>query len=207
MKLRALFGVLSLSLASLMAYGQNYSNEFSASCGIMSSTQLNDDAIIGRGFLGYEHVSLSGNTGSLFLTYRHFFSPGFAIGLAGGIQSYDIHPGYSSTDYFSATIFTLAAEAKVIYLSRNDLQLYGLLGTGVRSYHMSHSSVYYYLSTDVYSEAALTGQLTPIGISYNVYEKRLAIFAEAGYGYKGVANFGFTYRFGKTGKFLNAAGK
>lgn len=195
MNLRTLF--FALLLLATNAYGQDRKNELSVSWGFNSNMQLND-ANSFRNMataFGLGTTKLSGNTGSTFLNYRHFFTHGFALGLAVGMQSYDIQMP-SINEYFHISRLNAAIEARVLYFSKKNLQLYGLVGVSFGSYHVDHHYIGKPHLVHNYSPNFLGYQLTPLGISYYCYENRIAIFGEAGYGYKGIANLGVAYRFG-----------
>jgi len=75
--------------------------------------------------------------------------------------------------------YTIAIEAKYLYLNSKLVQLYGFLGAG---YTFSANK-------DVATSRFFNGQLTPIGIRVG---KKIGGFAEIGFGYKGVANVGLS---------------
>jgi hypothetical protein len=196
MNLRTLF-FASLLLVTANSYGQDRTNELSVSCGVNSYMQIYDRNTFRKNAaqFGLGTTKVSGNTGSIFLTYRHFFTRGFALGLAAGMQSYDIQMP-SVEEYFHIVRLYAAIEARVLYFSKKNMQLYGLAGVSFGSYHADH----HYAGTPhlgyAYNPNFLGYQLAPLGMSYYCYENRIAIFGEAGYGYKGVANLGVAYRFG-----------
>jgi hypothetical protein len=199
MKLHILCCFLSMSLISTEVYAQDERHEISLSCGIKSSAILHDDGTVRQAF---PSTAITLNTGSLFITCRHSPTPGVGIGIAAGIQSYEVRYPYPTTGFAKVTVRAIAAELKLTYFGRDKLQLYGFLGTGLKYYRSTQSSYTGFYSGEGFSKAILCGQVTPLGISYGA---RLAVFAEAGYGYKGLANFGVCYRFGAPAPFVRSA--
>lgn len=94
------------------------------------------------------------------------------------------------TDYYDAV--SLAIEAKVIYINKRLLQLYGAYGLGaiyVKGRHTFEGGAIY-----PKKNADVSLCFMPLGLRIgNTY----GVYVEAGVGYKGVITGGCSYKFGK----------
>jgi hypothetical protein len=200
------FGLL-LALAPGASYAQAGSHEISASYGIVSGTQVLrrvSQSETPSTIYPYYNVQTA-NSGNIFLTYRYALIKEFEIGFTAGFQSYSYDRYNSNMYYYSgggtfdakvdATVMTYAVEFKPVYYTGKYFQLYGFLGTGVRFYHetFTPSAYAYYTSYNDFAPSVfINTQWTPIGMRFG---NILTGFAEFGFGYKGVANCGLSYRF------------
>ena len=130
--------------------------------------------------------------GALFISFNRPVSGFILAGAALGTNKLvsDIISNNQKTGILNRTLFTLAIESDIIYFKSENVQLYAVLGYG------------YTLGKDEYFfDTGETGsgfigfmafQVSPVSIKVG---NRFGLFAETGFGYKGIINFGFTYNF------------
>ena len=140
------------------------------------------------------------NSGASFITVRYFLYNRLAIGFSGGVTKerwqysdpYD--PSFSSGSY-KQSVTTVAFELYYIYVFRKYFEAYTLAGLGP-SFITTEEPVFStnnMPSTITSSRDALKVQYTPIGVRVG---GRLGAFAELGIGYKGLLNFGVSFKLG-----------
>ena len=130
--------------------------------------------------------------GAIFISFNHPISERISAGASlGSTKITSEIASFSQPDgLMNRNLYTLAIESDFIYFKRQNYQLYGVAGYG------------YTLGRDEYFTAnGQTGkgsvgfmafQLNPIAFKYG---NKIALFAELGFGYKGIINFGFMYGF------------
>lgn len=125
----------------------------------------------------------------VFINYRHYISQRIAIGIAAGKEkfntgSWDPFETYYHTIAHKYT--TVAAEGMYNYINRRWVRVYGYAGLGCNFYtdQFEHNAKQHYTE--------LAFQVVPVGVSVG---GKISCFAEAGIGYKGIANCGVSYRF------------
>jgi hypothetical protein len=179
------------------------------------------ELFIGHGFLPVQQLSGQGihaydydnrqASGTIFAGYRYHLTKVVSLGIAAGFGSesgawkdqrvmyYNGVPAtytYPRTGNVYRSCATIAAEMNFTYgRTRNDmLQFYSGLAAG---YTINHQTFTYTGSDDRYlspgaQKAFFMGHLSLIGIHVG---RKLGGFAEFGFGYKGLMNYGFSYKF------------
>ena len=94
---------------------------------------------------------------------------------------------YTDFTRLDAQTMTTAVEGTWFFLRKPGIKLYAM--TGVGFYTMKASLDNYVTATTTHVPSA---QITPIGIRFG---KKMSVFAEIGYGYKGIINTGFGLKF------------
>lgn len=138
---------------------------------------------------GYGYTETSG---SFLLNYKYYLTKRVTIGMGFGYENIRTLGSYLSfTPEFTYTYLD----------TKNDrirLKLYGGASIGITSYNdaMYNDNPYYNSNTYVRrydnSGAQITGNATLLGVRVG---RKLGFFGELGIGYKGLFNFGFSYRF------------
>jgi hypothetical protein len=130
--------------------------------------------------------------GAVFVSFSHLISSHISSGVAIGSTKItsDVILNNQVVGTLNRNLYTLAIEFDFIYFKRPNFQLYGVAGYGY-----SFGKDEYFLDTGK-TDSGYIGfmvfQVSPIAFKYG---NRVAIFSELGFGYKGIANFGFSYVF------------
>ena len=176
--------------------------EFAVSAGFFTGRSLQDkESLLADPEIAlYEHTDAK-STPAIFLTFQRTLSPrfvlGFSLGTGSGSGKLNNETGGRNVDYSWRT-YTVAVEARFVYLDRRFIRLYGLAGTGPNIYRQVSSSsqrtggVFNASGRSEEIELGTAYQITPIGIRCGT---RIAGFAEVGFGYKGALNVGASVRF------------
>lgn len=123
--------------------------------------------------------------------YRYHITHAVSIGLSAGYEKVYTQ----GTFYDRMNCYTFAPELSWSYWDRNrnpahgNLKVYGAFSMGLA--YITEDHVYFSENT-VDSHVIPMGQITPIGFRFGT---NIAGFAEFGFGYKGMLNFGVTARF------------
>jgi hypothetical protein len=170
-------------------YSQNLKNSTKVSYGNFTLDQFFnvDTKILSQDYSRYDLKS----KGALFISFSHkisdFILSGASIG-SNKITS-DIIQNNQKTGILNRYLYTLAIEADFIYFRRQNFQLYAVVGYGY-----SAGKDEYFLNNGESGDGFIgfmVFQLTPLAIRVG---NRIALFSELGFGYKGIASLGFTYR-------------
>lgn len=181
----ALFaGILSNTFA------QERKHELTLGYGIGTTSEFVDafSDVLVTGISGGHFKSDNGSyTGSFHIGYKYGLTDRLWLG---GTFLYESGKSDALVDdqrqgKFNDYFYTLAAEARYNYLSKEKFALYGLLGAGATLYHQKYAPDHGGKETD--SQVHFNFQLTPLGIRYG---GKWGVFAEAGFGYKGVISLG-----------------
>ncbi|GAA4465987.1 hypothetical protein GCM10023093_19240 [Nemorincola caseinilytica] len=164
------------------------------------------------GFLQYVDYSNTTASGAISLTYRYHLSRVVSLGVTGVLEretgQWQTHQGILTGIFdpydiaygrFSRSTFTVAPEVTFNYgeTAHGMLRFYSVVALGItrsaQTTTLDNPGSEYSItpppaSTKVYT----TFQATPIGIRVG---RALGGFAELGIGYKGIFNYGLTYRF------------
>lgn len=187
-----LFTDAAVSLAQCPS--DKYQWDFSLSYGLMTSSIYNDNNAPD----GNKTITQVPHT--TFFTVRYFLYNRLALGGAAGVASEKgtisatASPSSISGTY-SVSNTTVALELYYIYFFRKYLEVYTFAGLGpafsaIETTASTPSSGY---TSTTSSLEAVKAQYTPIAVRVG---GRLAGYAELGYGYKGVFNFGLSYKLG-----------
>jgi len=171
--LKRIFSILFVLLfANLSAsFAQKGKAELSLAYGYYSSFTL------------YQGAPFNASTGTPNINLRYYMTNRFTLGLGIGFEN---NRNYGS-------FLTFAPEATVAYMDMKDakvrVKIYGALAYGLTVFNDNNNNV----GHDNQTGGKPWGfQFTPFGIRVG---RKIAGFAEVGYGYKGLINAGLSYRF------------
>lgn len=164
--------------------------EIQLSYGPFAREQVLDDFVERSLRSSFNQIPKWDFSNSYAITYRYQGRRRVAIGLTSGFTTHTTYRTYysDSKSFYKHSSFTTAFETKFTYIERPLVQLYAITGLGILIVRMKDQQIIN--ATKTYGWP--TCQLTPIGIHVG---KKLTGFAELGYGYKGIANFGVSARF------------
>jgi len=192
MRTKLLAALVAFALISSYSAAQTVSrNEIQIGAGLYANEAVVTDIIENfiRALFGSGPKSLEPKTLAN-LSYYYRIKPKIAIGMGIGYnstQNAGIHKQNSKPSYQTKTA-VMAFEMKFFYQEKEHLSLYGKAGFG-NFYRQDQMTSY---PDEIYSDAAITFQATPLGIRFG---KKVGAFAEIGYGYKGIINLGVSGRF------------
>ncbi len=201
MKNAAVFLVLLLS-GTIPIWAQCPSNkgqlEVAVSYGLLSVDQLSQK-VTGDNNPGSKNITY--NSGAPFVTVRYFLYNRLAIGFAAGSSSErwqynDVYTPSTIISQSKQSATTVACEVYYIYVFRKYFEAYTLAGFGssfTSTETVTNATATASATTVNTSTAGVKAQYTPIGVRVG---GKLGAFAELGIGYKGVFNFGVSYKFG-----------
>lgn len=188
------FAVLLTSI-SLNAQDQNKNNEISASYGILSIPEFEElivdvtSSLIG----GADSAVINGSIGNIYLNYQHSLGEKFVLGFTFGYYKADYKSFKKSVQIGDQTnyYYTFAIESKYKYIDHDKFQMYSGAGIGLTYNPVTFKSNDGSPETkDSFSN--FTFQIIGAGVRYG---KNFGIFAEAGFGYKGILNGGVSFKF------------
>ena len=165
-------------------------SEISASYSILPSENT-----LGNIWLGFSNKGPQGNRnltlrrGAFFATYKYFITDRIAVGAATGFNRYANESNFRYTDFtgLNAQTVTTAGEVTWIYFKKPAIKLYAMAGLG---FYTMRASVDNYHTATTTNGASM--QIIPIGIRFG---KKMGVFTELGYGYKGIINTGVSVKF------------
>lgn len=183
---------------SYNVYSQDKPNQFSLGYGVLTIDEelsiIEDviSSVISVGTYTTNNIQMSG---AVILTYNYALSKVVHIGGAVAYENITedvyINPGTgrTKTGELKRDFYTLAAEAKFSYIHANIFQMYSGVGVGAT---MNTDK---YNQNDGKSNSETKGhfnfQLNLVGLRIG---NAVAGYAELGYGYKGIVNFGLSVR-------------
>ena len=141
------------------------------------------------------------NSGAPFVTVRYFLYNRLAIGFSCGTNSerwqyIDVYIPSTIISQSKQSATTVAFELYYIYVFRKYFEAYTLAGFGpsfTSTETVTNATTATSATTVNTTTAGVKVQYTPIGIRVG---GKLGAFGELGIGYKGVFNFGVSYKFG-----------
>jgi hypothetical protein len=138
--------------------------------------------------LGWDDTRFNARRGAVFGSYKYFVSNRIALGGTTGFNPNVLRSIFwlQSLDRFDAKILTTAGEVTCSIFSRPGIQFYAMAGLGF--YVMQSTVDNFSTSTQTYGP---TVQITPVGIRFG---KKVGVFGELGYGYKGIVNTGLSIK-------------
>ncbi len=164
-------------------------HELRVGAGIFSSNDLIDTySDITSTALTGEMYSVSDEkaSGNYSLTYRHRPKSRLSFGFALVYSRLDTDM-YSDEDYSGKSLnnyFTIAPEIEYKYINRKNFKMYGFVGAGVT---LNRQEVTEPDATSTSNSWYFNFQATLIGVQLG---HNLGIYAEGGFGYKGIASIG-----------------
>jgi len=199
-KLVLLFFILS-SFAHLQAQSYDH-HEFSISYGVLNpdffyafKSPILDDQLPDNRYIRDNYSSM----GNVFLTYRfvslnEYFMWGGTIGYGTGTS--DVYYMSIKEGTIDRQFITGALELQFRYVNKGSFEMYSGLGLGI-TYGKEHFNAIDEGVTSDDRTMILPGyQANLVGMRFG---KRLAVYLELGFGYKGIVNTGIAYSFYKFG--------
>ena len=192
-----LTAIMFLFVVSMNA--QSKKNEIDLGAGVWSTNEIvgTMSSVIVSGLTGIK-MGDNNNTGAIHLGYKYALSERFALG---PVFTYDqgIYNAkefskdlslYYTVGKFTSNFYTLAVEGDYKYVNSDKFKLYSLAGVGATLLNQ----VYKPNEGDKKSQSKVffNFQITPIAIKYGSV---FGVFAELGFGYKGIVSAGLFYRF------------
>lgn len=194
--LAALAGVAAGLLLATAGFGQTRGNEVSVHFGVVSSDQVIDildrpaAVVVPPAIYAKERMSFSAVP---FLTFRRWVTGRIAFGATAGTfgSSGALVPegGEAPVGDFREKSYVLAAEIRLLWAARRTMEIYSGAGFGFKLRRGTYRDGG---ATETRSEALPTFHLNALGMRAG---RKIAFFAEAGYGYKGVFAAGLDVRF------------
>ncbi|WP_430613436.1 outer membrane beta-barrel protein [Flavobacterium sp. JP2137] len=132
------------------------------------------------------------SAGVFLLGYSTAISPKIEVG---GVVGYESLKGESYALFtrekseLKTSVITVMAEAKYNYINKEKMRLYSGVGIGAAFLNAKLTSG---TLNESNSSTEFAFQIDGIGFSYG---DKFAVFANAGYGYKGIATVGVSYNF------------
>lgn len=125
-----------------------------------------------------------------YLSYRYKLKPKCSLGITTGYRSrtYDKVHDQSGTYGYKTKSAVMAFECVFHHYHKPNMAVYSLAGLG--SYFTEDRSILY--PDQTYSDGAMTFQATPLGLRIG---RTVGVFAELGFGYKGILNLGISGKF------------
>ena len=198
-KVVLLTAAVFLFAASMNA--QSRKSEIDLGVGVGSSNQIvgiMSDVIV-SGLTGLK-MENSSYIGAWHLGYKYSLSDRFAIGpvLALDRGTSDIGGEIivggdgimRPSGKFTSNYYTLAVEGDYKYVNSDKFKLYSLVGVGATMLNQTYNPDAG--DNKSQSKTFFNGQITPIGIKFG---SSVGVFAELGFGYKGIVCAGIFYRF------------
>jgi hypothetical protein len=188
--------ILLLSSGVVTTNAQYVHHDLSGSYGFVTTDQIVDvfkdvlTAVFSFGNYQKEDYNYSG---ALFLTYKNAVTYKTHIGATIGIDNVTGDLTNNNIKYgdFRTNHTTMAIEGDIRWVKKNAFQLYSGIGLGY-TFTSETGEISATGDTDTNKSGHVAFQINPLGMRMG---KRLGAFAEIGFGYKGIANFGLSYQF------------
>ncbi len=166
-----------------MSYGLFTSDQFMNVESTMLNEQFDDKRYVRDNF---------SSTGGVYLSYKHInhlvdFWWGFSMGYEQNKSEIYYLGQYAGE--LKRTFYTLALESQFRYVNFGVVQVYSGIGLGLSYGQESLSATDYHLEESSGDIFRLAYQLNVAGVRIG---KKIAGFAEFGYGYKGIVNVGLS---------------
>jgi hypothetical protein len=183
--------IILMTILTLPCLGQDKGqSEITASYAVMP--RENPLSTLWLGLSGFDALANGNFTlrqGAVFASYKYFVSDRIAVGATAGFNG-NVREGlfwFKDFTKVDARVTSIAGEMTWFFVKKSKLKLYAMTGLGL--YVMRSSVDNFSTSTRNYGP---TTQLTPIAVKFG---KELVVFAEMGYGYKGIVNTGLSIDF------------
>lgn len=169
-------------------------NEIDGGVGILSTSAIVDSfsKILSTAITGGVYTDDGSFSVATYLGYKYRPKERATIGLTYA-YSYGRSDGFidgQKVGHFNDNYHAFAAELEYSWFLRNKLALYSTIGAGISLWHQKYIPDEGETTSD--SHVNFDFQLSPIGIKYGYY---YGVFAEAGFGYKGIVSAGVFGRF------------
>lgn len=164
-------------------------SELNIGAGIMASEDaLSDALMLWISALFNEPKDVRVTQAAWSITYKYHVSERLAVGASSVYNPQPDRwiPDFATDDRWRRRSMTTVGEATLFWAKAKDFQFYGTGGAG---FFVKQSSLY---DTQTTNEFGLTFQVSPVGLRIG---KRVGVFMELGYGYKGIFNGGLSIRF------------
>ena len=186
--------IMALMLAFPLS-AQFEKHEISASYGVVTLDQVVDifeDILISIFTLGNFEKDDYSYTGALFLTYRYSANYRWDIGVTAGLDRVEGNLIWADqlAGTFRESHNTIALETHLRWVRKSFIELYSGIGVGY-----TFTNNYAELLTgeqESINSGHVTGQLNVLGIRLG---KKIGLYTEFGFGYKGLLNFGASVKF------------
>jgi hypothetical protein len=183
--------------AHTLVHAQDYEIDLSANLG--NATMLSAGAA--ENFLTGNEFHSQTLYISYFLTLKHHFPNNMALSLTAGYFSDAGHFSYRDEDEsyevgpYTRHSYILAPEFEVSYYSARNVNLYSIVGLGIRSSYAdiqdSSNHSFHNYAHPIPHTVIPAFQYTPIAVRFG---NNFGGFAELGWGYKGIINLGLFYK-------------
>jgi hypothetical protein len=188
--------LISILLLPEISNCQSKNDEISLSYGIYSSNSAHFEEIAKSVLLfGFNDKPQNiRETGPITISYKRVLNSKFGVGISIGTmhESYEYKAGSSWIDNsptlkpIDRSVLTIAPELDFRYLRREKFNLYSTLGIGYSNFKYKGKA-----SESSYSDGRFVFHLGLLGIRFG---NKFGGFAELGFGYKGLINFGINYQ-------------
>ncbi len=183
-----------LSILSQGMWAQERKHEVSAGAGLFTTSEIIGvfSNVLATGLTGGLYSADESYSGAYHVNYKYRFTERFSFGGTALYEHADATAKTNNEVYgkYKNNYYTLAAEMDYRYLNNDYLKLYGTLGAGATLYTQKY--VPNTGDTDTDKMVHFNFQITPIGIKFG---KTIGVFAEAGFGYKGILSAGLFANF------------
>ncbi len=190
--------IIILILFAVLAFpinAQFEKHEISGSYGLVTVDQIGDiiaEVLVSIFTLGNFETADQNYTGAMYLTYNYAASYRWDIGVVAGI---DMSNGNLMWDdelegTFMKNHTTLAVETNFRWVKKSFVELY--TGIGVGYTFTKNTAEMLNGDSESINSGHVTGQLNALGIRVG---KKFGVHTELGFGYQGILNFGFSYKF------------
>jgi hypothetical protein len=173
---------------------QDSPHQFSLGYGVVTTDETLDvleDVITDMFSFGSYTLENTTMSGALVLTYN--FAPKKWLHLGGALAyeniKKDVFVSNEKQGSLNRDFVTIAAEAKFSYVNANYFQMYSGLGAGITLNSDKFTPITGSDNSD--TQTHFNFQLNLLGFRFG---NALAGYLEIGYGYKGIASFGLSYR-------------
>lgn len=193
--MKKIFVLLLIAALAFPARAQFEQHEISASYGMVTVDQVADiiaGLLLSVFTLGNFEMDNHDYSGAWFLTYKYGVTYRLDLGLTAGLDRVkgDLLWNDEIEGSFRQGHYTVAAEMTYRWVKKDLLNLYSGIGLG---YTLTNSYADFINGdTESVNTGHVTGQMNLMGLRIG---KKFGVFSEFGFGYKGLLNFGASYRF------------
>lgn len=184
--------IIALLLSFQWCQAQEAKHEFQVGYGPFTRHQFFGDLIRFSGSTIFQYPLSSLSFGRS-IAFSYHYQPRRRVAFGGnasfGVNNADENRNWFETGDYKSNHLVVSFETQIFYLQKPTFTLYSLVGAG-GLFLWKKDQTYTTGRNETY--AWPTGQITPVGVRVG---KGLGIFAELGYGYKGLVNVGFSGRF------------